>query len=114
MIGEVLLLLAAVGTLLSGLCIARFDDILLRMHALAMASTTAMLLALLGAAILLSSANDITTLLLGTALNLLTAPIAANLLSRATYRAAGISTHLVGTDEYQAGSVGIERAENDR
>lgn len=112
MIAEVLLLLAAVGTLLSGLCIARFDDILLRMHALAMASTTAMLLAFLGAAILLSSANDITTLLLGTLLNLLTAPIAANLLSRATYRASGISTRLVGTDELRAGRVGIERGDD--
>lgn len=112
-LGEILLLLGALLTLLSGLCIARFDDVLLRMHALAKASTTGMLLALLGAAVALTNANDVTTLLLAAALNLLTAPIAANLLSRATYRASGISTRLVGTDEFQAGRVSIERNNDD-
>lgn len=109
MIGEILLLTGALLTLLSALSIARFDDILLRMHALAKASTTGMLIALLGAAISLDHANDITTVVLAIVLNLLTSPVAANLLSRATYRASGISTRLIGTDEFAAGRVGIER-----
>lgn len=114
MIGEPLLLAGALLTLLSGLCVARFDDILLRMHALAKASTTGMMLALVGAAVSLTNANDITTVLLALLLNLLTTPVAANLLSRATYRASGISTQLVGRDEFQAGRVAIERDEGGR
>ncbi|HEX7096645.1 MAG TPA: monovalent cation/H(+) antiporter subunit G [Acidimicrobiales bacterium] len=107
MTGQVLLLAGALLTLLSGLCVARFDDVLLRMHALAKASTTGVLLGLTGAAVSLHNANDITTLLLALVLNLLTAPIAANLLSRATYRTSGIATRLDDKDELRVGRVGI-------
>jgi multicomponent Na+:H+ antiporter subunit G len=112
MIGEILLFAGAVLTLFSGLCIARFDDILLRMHALAKASTTGLLLAAAGAALMLTNANDITTLLLAVALNLLTTPVAANLLSRATYRSQGIATRLEGTDLH-AGRVNVEPSDAD-
>lgn len=107
MIGEILLLFGAVLMLLSAIALVRLRDVLLRMHALAMASTTGMLLSLTGAAISLSGVSDITTVLLAALLNLLTTPVAANLLSRATYRATGISTELIGTDEFKAGDVGL-------
>ena len=112
MVGEILLLTGAVLALFSSLCIARFDDILLRMHALAKASTTGLLLAATGAALMLTDANDITTLLLAAALNLLTTPVAANLLSRATYRSQGIATRLEGADLH-AGRVNVEPSEAD-
>ena len=112
MLGEILLLAGAVLTLLSALCVARFDDVLLRMHTLAKASTTGLLLGSIGAALMLTNANDITTLLLAAALNLLTTPVAANLLSRATYRSQGIATRLEGADLH-AGRVNVEPSEAD-
>jgi multisubunit Na+/H+ antiporter MnhG subunit len=44
-------------------------------------------LVLLGGAVTLDHPNDVTSLLLAAALQVLTLPVGANLLSRATYRA---------------------------
>jgi multicomponent Na+:H+ antiporter subunit G len=87
MIAEALILAGAVLTLLSAAGVVRFGDVLSRMHALTKASTLGVLLALVGAAIGLSHPNDVTSLLLAAALQLLTSPVAANLLGRSTYRA---------------------------
>ena len=99
MIAEVLILFGAVLTLLSAAGVVRFGDVLARMHALTKASTLGVLLALFGAAIALSHPNDVTSLLLAAALQLLTSPVAANLLGRATYLAQGIGTPVDATDE---------------
>jgi multicomponent Na+:H+ antiporter subunit G len=89
MIGEVIVFAGALLTLLAGIGVLRFGDVLARMHALTKASTLGMLLVLLGAAISLHEANDITSLVLAAALHLLTSPVACNLLGRATYLAEG-------------------------
>jgi multicomponent Na+:H+ antiporter subunit G len=81
--GSGFVLLAAVGTL-------RFSDVFARMHALAKASTLGLLLVLLGAAVSLDHANDVTSLLLAAGLHLVTSPVGANMISRATYFAEGI------------------------
>jgi multicomponent Na+:H+ antiporter subunit G len=91
-IAEALVLAGAALILVSALGVARFDDVLTRMHALAKASTLGVVLALLGAAIGLSHPNDVTSVVLALGLQLLTSPVSANLLARATYRARGIAT----------------------
>ena len=86
-------------TLLAGVGVLRFRDVLARMHAVTKASTLGVLLVLIGAAIELSHPNDVTSLLLAAALQLLTSPVAANLLSRATYLADGIPHGIDAVDE---------------
>jgi multicomponent Na+:H+ antiporter subunit G len=90
MIGEVLVLAGAVLTLLAAIGMVRFDDVFVRMHSLSKASTLGVLLALIGAAISLTDPNDITSLALAAVLQLVTSPVGANMLSRATYLAEGI------------------------
>lgn len=97
--GSLLALLGASLTLLSAIGVVRFPDVLARMHALTKASTVGVVLVLLGGAVTLDHANDVTTLLLAAALQLLTLPVAANLMSRSTYMARGIASHVDGIDE---------------
>ena len=100
MIGELVMLLGALLILLAAIGVIRFDDVLARMHALAKASTLGVvLLLLLGAAISLHDANDITSLLLAAVLQVLASPPASNMLSRATYLAEDIPRRLDVVDE---------------
>ena len=92
LVGTALMLLAAIG-------VVRFPDVLARMQALTKASTVGVVLVLLGGAVTLDHPNDVTTLLLAAALQLLTMPVAANLMSRSTYLAQGIANHVDGIDE---------------
>jgi multicomponent Na+:H+ antiporter subunit G len=91
--GAVLILLSAVG-------VVRFTDVLARMHALTKASTIGVLLVAVGAAFVLPTANDITSALAAALLQLLTLPIAASLIARATYLARGIPSQVDAVDEY--------------
>lgn len=97
--GPALALVGAALTLLAAIGVVRFPDVLARMHALTKASTVGVALALLGGAVTLDHPNDVTTLLLAAALQLLTLPVAANLMSRSTYLAQGIASHVDGVDE---------------
>ena len=85
MIGELLALVGATLVLVSALGVARFTEVLARMHALAKASTLGVLLMLAGAAVELHDPNDITSVVLAGLCQLLTSPPASNMLSRATY-----------------------------
>ena len=87
MIAEVVVLAGAVLILLAGVGVARFGDVLARMHALTKASTLGVVLVLVGAALALHDPNDVTSLALAAALQLLTSPVSAQLLGRAAYRA---------------------------
>lgn len=97
--GPVLALLGATLTLLSAIGVVRFPDVMARMHALTKASTVGVVLVLLGGAVTLDHPNDVTTLLLAAALQLLMLPVAANLMSRSTYMARGIASHVDEVDE---------------
>ena len=90
--GSVLTLVAAVG-------VVRFGDALARMHALTKATTVGLVLVLMGGAVTLDHPNDVTSLLLAAVLQVLTMPVGANLMSRATYRARGISSTVDTVDE---------------
>lgn len=90
--GSALILLAAVG-------VVRFQDVLARMHALSKATTLGLVMVLIGGAVGLREANDVTYLVLGCALQILTAPVGSNLLARATYLAEGIHHAVDEVDE---------------
>lgn len=99
MTGEALALFGTALTLVAAVGVVRFPDVLARMHALTKASTVGVALALLGGALTLDSANDVTTLLLAAVLQVLTLPVATNLMSRSTYMARGIAVHVDTVDE---------------
>ena len=90
MIGELLALLGAALVLLSAVGVVRFDHVLSRLHALAKASTLAILLILGGAAANLHDLNDLTSIVLAAVLHLLASPPASNMVSRATYLTQGL------------------------
>lgn len=104
MIGGVLVLIGAVLTLLAAVGMVRFDDVFVRMHSLSKASTLGVLLALTGAAISLTNPNDITSLALAGLLLLATSPVAANMISRATYLAEGVPLELEPDEDVDVGS----------
>jgi multicomponent Na+:H+ antiporter subunit G len=108
--GPALALVGSVLTLLSALGVVRFPDVLARMHALTKASTVGLVLVLLGGALTLDHPNDVTSLLLAGALQILTMPVGANLMSRATYRARGIPVDVDNVDEL-AGHVARDDAD---
>ena len=102
MIGELLVLAGALLILLSAVGMLRFSDVFTRMHALAKATTAGFVVVLLGAAIHLDHPNDVTSLVLAALLQLVTSPVAANMISTATYRAEGIAVEVDTVDELEA------------
>jgi multicomponent Na+:H+ antiporter subunit G len=98
-IGQVLALVGAVLTLLAAVGVLRFPDVLSRMHALTKASTLGFVLVAVGTAAELHTANDITSALLAAGLQILTLPVAANLIARSTYLAEGIPHRVDTVDE---------------
>jgi multicomponent Na+:H+ antiporter subunit G len=99
MIGQALALVGAVLTLLAAIGVLRFPDVLSRMHALTKASTLGFVLVAVGAAAELQTANDSTSALLAAAIQILTMPVAANLIARSAYNAAGIPNRVDAVDE---------------
>lgn len=87
MIGEAIALGGAVLTLLAAVGVVRFPDALARMHALTKASTLGLTLVSIGGALVLPTANDVTSALLAALLYVVTLPIAASMMGRATYLA---------------------------
>ena len=88
--GDLLALIGAVLTLLAAIGVARFPDTLSRMHAVTKASTLGFAFVALGAALTLRTANDVTSALLAGALQIVTLPVAANLIARSAYWSHGI------------------------
>lgn len=99
MIGRAITLAGAVLILLSAVGVVRFRDVLARMQALTKASTVGVLLVAVGAAFVLPTANDITSALAAALLQLVTLPIGASLIARATYLARGIEHRVDTVDE---------------
>lgn len=101
-VAEVLMLVGAALILLGAIGVVRFRDVLARMHALSKASTLGLVLVLVGTGVGLHTANDVTFVLLAGFIQVLTSPVGANLISRATYRAEGIPHQLDAVDELAA------------
>jgi multicomponent Na+:H+ antiporter subunit G len=98
-IGEIVILLGCALTLLAGIGVLRFGDVFERMHALTKASSAGLILVLVGSALLLPNINDVTTLALAAFLQVLTLPVAANLIAGATYRAKDVLVRIDTVDE---------------
>lgn len=101
-VAEILLVLGSGLILLAAIGVARFGDVLARMHSLAKATTLGMVLVLAGGAVGLRDRNDITFLILGGALQVLSSPVGSNLLARSTYLAEGIAHSVDDVDELAA------------
>jgi multicomponent Na+:H+ antiporter subunit G len=84
-IGESIALAGAVLTLIAAIGVARYKDALTRMHALTKASTVGLMLVAVGGALVVPTVNDATSALLAAVLYVLTLPISASMLGRATY-----------------------------
>jgi multicomponent Na+:H+ antiporter subunit G len=98
-VGEAITLCGATLILIGAIGVLRFPDALARMHALTKASTVGLVFVALGAAFVLSNANDITSAVGAALLQLLTLPISAFLLARATYLARRIPSPVDTIDE---------------
>lgn len=72
-------------TMIGGIGVVRFDDLMSRMHAAAKAPTLGLILVAVGAAIEIGTAAAIATLVLVVTLQLLTSPVATHMLGRASY-----------------------------
>ncbi len=104
MIGELLALVGATLVLLSAIGVARFPDVLARLHALAKASTLGVLLILGGVAVNLRDLNDLTSVVLAGVLHLLASPPASNMVSRAAYLTEGLPPDAI--DERRTAAAG--------
>jgi multicomponent Na+:H+ antiporter subunit G len=78
--GAVLMLSAAVGMM-------KFGDLFARMHAATKPATLGLMLILSGAALMMPGVDAVMKLLLVILLQLITAPVGAHLLGRASFRA---------------------------
>lgn len=101
MIGQTVMLVGALFTLLAAVGVLRFPDALTRMHSLTKASTLGFSLVAIGAAIELPTANDVTSALLAAGLQFLTLPVAATLIAHSTYWARRIQTEIPADDELE-------------
>lgn len=83
----VLLLAAVAFVLLAATGLHRFDDVFSRVHAATKAITFGVLLAAAGTALHVDAGADRAKLALAAALQLVSAPVSAHVVSRAAYRA---------------------------
>ncbi|MET0728362.1 MAG: monovalent cation/H(+) antiporter subunit G [Acidimicrobiales bacterium] len=107
MMGEALLVVGAAFILLAAVGMVRFTDVFTRMQVLTKASTFGLLTVLAGGIVSLTSANDVTTLVLAGLLHLVTTPVGSNLLARATYFAEGIGHGIDTVDELSSARKGL-------
>ena len=89
-IGDVVILGGALWSLIAGIGLLRLPDVLTRMHAATKPQVLGLLMMLLGVALRLRDANDITTLILVGLFQTWTVPVAAHMVARAARRRGGV------------------------
>jgi multicomponent Na+:H+ antiporter subunit G len=94
-----LILLGSAFTLAAAVGVLRFPDVLSRMHAATKPQTLGIVLVLSGAALRLRDSVDVWMLLLVIGFQLLTAPSAAHLIGRLSYRTGHVRADLLHLDE---------------
>jgi multicomponent Na+:H+ antiporter subunit G len=85
-IGDVAILGGALWSLIAGVGLLRLPDVLTRMHAATKPQVLGLLMMLLGVALRLRTADDITTLILVGLFQTWTVPVAAHMIARAARR----------------------------
>ncbi|MER7456756.1 monovalent cation/H(+) antiporter subunit G [Micromonospora sp. NPDC126480] len=110
-LAAICLIAGALLSVAAGVALARFPDLLFRMHAAAKPQVLGLLLVLLGCALRLRNGVDITTLVLVGAFQLATAPVAAHMVGRTAYPHHDIRRDLLLTDEFapHAERIGADR-----
>ena len=101
-VSAALLLLGVALSLVASAGLVRFPDLYSRMHAATKPSTLGLLLVLAGTGLQLADPGDVVELLLVAAFQLVTAPVAAHMIGRASYRAGVPGTRSAQPDELAA------------
>ena len=107
-VAGIFLIVGSLLTMIGGVGVVRFSDLMSRVHAAAKAPTLGLLLVAVGAAIEIGSGKAVVTLFLVVVLQLLTSPVATHVLARASY--GQVYTELDGGD-YLAQHFAAKRAE---
>ncbi|HEY5787408.1 MAG TPA: monovalent cation/H(+) antiporter subunit G [Microlunatus sp.] len=98
-IGAVFLLLGAMLCFAASVGLVRFPDVLTRMHAATKPQTLGLLFVVTGVAFSLQNFQALGILLLVAILQLLTAPVAAHMVSRTAYRTGQVREDLLTQDD---------------
>ncbi len=98
-IGALFLLLGAMLCFAASVGLVRFPDVLTRMHAATKPQTLGLLFVVAGVALSLQNVQALGILLLVAILQLLTAPVAAHMVSRTAYRTGQVREDLLTQDD---------------
>ncbi|MGN9892750.1 monovalent cation/H(+) antiporter subunit G [Micromonospora sp. L31] len=98
-LGAIALVAGALLSLVAGIGVLRFPDVLDRMHAATKPQVLGALLLLLGLALRLRSPADLGMIALVAVFQLATAPVAAQMIGRAAYRSGRVDRTLLDRDE---------------
>jgi len=98
-VAGVCLVAGALLSLAAGVGLLRFPDLLSRMHAVTKPQVLGLLLILVGSGLRLRMGAALTTLLLVGVFQLVTAPVAAQIVGRAAYRSGEFQAGLLVVDE---------------
>ncbi|NES28378.1 Na+/H+ antiporter subunit G [Micromonospora terminaliae] len=98
-LGGACLLAGGLLSLVAGIGVLRFPDVLARMHAATKPQVLGVLLLLVGIALRLRTPSDLGMIALVAVFQLATAPVAAQMIGRAAYRSGRIDRKLLDADE---------------
>ena len=114
-IGAVFLLLGAMLCFAASVGLVRFPDVLTRMHAATKPQTLGLLFVVAGVAFSLQNLHALGILLLVAILQLLTAPVAAHMVSRTAYRTGQVRDDLLLEDDLadDLSAAGFQRVAGD-
>lgn len=99
LLGAVLLLLGALLNLVAAIGVLRFPDLLTRMHAATKPQVLGVMFMGTGLALVLAEVRATVLLLLVVVAQMVTAPVAGHMVSRAAYRAGQVREDLLLVDE---------------
>jgi len=111
-VGGIFMVVGSLLTMIGGIGVVRFGDLMSRVHAAAKAPTLGLLLVAVGAAVEIDSQEATVTLVLVVVLQLLTSPIATHVLARASYGQVDIA--LDGDDDLADYYASLEDADRER
>ncbi|GAA3536054.1 Na+/H+ antiporter subunit G [Aeromicrobium flavum] len=94
-----LLILGAAFAFVAAVGVVRFPDVLTRMHAATKPQTFGLLLILAGLALRSDSVGDLTLVAVVALFQLLTAPVSAHMVARASFRAGQVDRKALVVDE---------------
>ncbi|SCL30797.1 multisubunit sodium/proton antiporter, MrpG subunit (TC 2.A.63.1) [Micromonospora nigra] len=100
LVGAACLVAGAGLSLAAGIGVLRFPDALSRMHAATKPQVLGLLLILVGVALRLRTPGDLGMVVLVGVFQLVTAPVAAQMIGRAAYRSGRVDRSLLDVDEY--------------